>query len=582
MVGVYGAQSADERSSLADAMYQREWYGRERVETDSCAAGLLHHGERDPNGYSVYRDDDSVALVHGVVTNGDALDGTVREAVLSIPETPAAVLPELEGSFLVVAASADAVAVATDKLATRPCYYTDAEGFAFASEVRAVVEAVEDPSVNPEAIADFLQYGFVWGEKTLIRQVEAVPPASVLTLERGDNEDVTVDRYYEFGADAAPEAYPERVLADFESAVENTDATVPADATVGSWLSGGLDSRLLVRTLSDVRDSFTTRTFDANPGGGANPPLAARIAALLGVENETTPFEPEAFADVIEEGVMLTDGMISWRHFHNLPYVLTELRDEVDVMYEAYGQGELFGDDFFVDVIESDAPPAEALHENYAILEERDVDAALEVSVSPRESVADAVADSSFSRHERIILDTEYRTFYPNFHFRNGFTESQVGVRIPHVTGDVLDDVFNMPDRYRQRHIPFTNGLLTLPVAPLKLALVRLADEGIEDVPYERTGLAPSMPLAAHVAAYYADRLRGDDDPMYATWYRTNDDFREFVDHWLDKAADRDVFDETVIDRKRADHLAGERNNEHFFSVVTGVEIWLQNVLGEG
>lgn len=339
---------------------------------------------------------------------------------------------------------------------------------------------------------------------------------------------------------------------------------------------------------------------------------AQRIADLLGVENEVIDFTPDGFADVLEQGVSLADGLAPWVHYHNLPFTLDSLRERSNLLINVSGQGEFFGEDILRhrvtgpteirDLVYEFAVPDQrsgtalgGLLQQYGHLGQSDVDEILAAETSVSDSIR-AELDRSrefYDERSERVLDAVYRNFYPNFHFNsNAIESSQVPVRTPFADGDLLDAIAGMPDRYR-RQIPQVTS-------ELKLAVVRELDRGIEDVTYERTNTAPSRPLALHTARHFATSALPNSDAkagsrplifsadllqgvfgsgsysMYGAWYRDHDELRDLISDLVEAACERDFFDASTLRELDREHRAGERDNIGVIAVVTTVESWLQ------
>ena len=92
----------------------------------------------------------------------------------------------------------------TDFLGLRPIYYSTFNGiFRFSSEVKGILS---DPffshKINVSAFADFFYFGHILGEKTLLENIQMVPPASILRYDHGQ---IKIKRYWDF---PFPDKYP--------------------------------------------------------------------------------------------------------------------------------------------------------------------------------------------------------------------------------------------------------------------------------------------------------------------------------------------------------------------------------------
>lgn len=578
MVGVIGGTvDATQLDAMVEPTLVEEWYQVDRFEDGGASLAHVHHGEKDPGGHVTWTDDRGVVAVHGAIGNRRLLDKSDDELYGAILDRPSVVLPKLDGPFLIAAYDRrdDELLVATDKVGTRSCYYAEEDGLLFASRVAAIQPMLDEQTVNVRTVEDILTFGHAYGDRTMLEEVRSVPPASMVRYRDGEAE---VERYWEPEFGQSPvDGYVDRTLGVYRDAMANVTDTI--DGQPGLWLSGGLDSRTMAAALKEQLGSFRTLTYDANPGGGVNLEPAKRVANLLDVENEVTPFEPEPFVDAIPQGIEITDGLVDWGFFVNLPFILDGLHNRVDVVLEAAPQGEYFGEDIWLDNL-TNKPPAEGVFSLWGMNDPETVEGLLADPVDPKLSIRELLGESSKSDPRHRTLDTIRRSFAYG-HFRSkALARSQVGTRLPWAHGAFQDHVAKLPDeQFRIRNVPFTGGKLPYAVSPLKLELVRRIDRGIDRVPYERTGFSPARPLALHAAGYgyiKGREILADEPSMYTQWYRENGALRSFIDDLLDDACDRPFFDADAIADLRDDVLSGESGAIRALTAITTVEHWLQ------
>ncbi len=164
--------------------------------------------------------------------------------------------------------------LARDHLGIKPMYFAESGGrFLFASEPKALLaDPSLEPAVDTDRLAGYLLLGLHdHDDRTFFDGIRQVLPATVVTvpLESGARHEWRYHRYWEpeLSRDAA--ADPTSFREAFERAVQRR---LVADVTVGTCLSGGLDSSSIVSVMSrqlreGVRDSSSMgdqlRTFSA-------------------------------------------------------------------------------------------------------------------------------------------------------------------------------------------------------------------------------------------------------------------------------------------------------------------------------
>ncbi|MFB9808193.1 hypothetical protein ACFFQF_24790 [Haladaptatus pallidirubidus] len=149
MPGVTGGTvSSRAIGEMVDAMDDESWYGTAELSTGDYRIGLVHHGERDARGWTTWRDGDRIGVLHGVVSNRAELGLSTAEIFERVLADPDRTLPELSGPFLLAVADRTSTVVATDKIGTRPCYYSMVNGFLFGSGLKSLVTQLHDPRVD--------------------------------------------------------------------------------------------------------------------------------------------------------------------------------------------------------------------------------------------------------------------------------------------------------------------------------------------------------------------------------------------------------------------------------------------------
>ncbi|EMA08759.1 asparagine synthase [Haloarcula marismortui ATCC 33800] len=583
MTGVAGGStSSTSLDSLLEPMHRESWYEVDSVDFGDLGVALVHHGEKDPSGGRTWHDEHRAGVVYGAITNlgdlGFSSEG-LFEAVLSRPDKT---LAALDGPFLLVALDRDTdrLVVGTDKLGTRQCFYTSEGPFAFGSNLATPLAAVAEPTIDVQGLSDMLLIGHVWGEKTLVEEISALPAASVLEYEGGTCD---VRSYWQFEFETDPQDDPVApIIEAYRQAVADTAATV--EGSIGLWLSGGLDSRTLAGELSENFDTITTYTYNANPSNGGNRRIARQISERLGAQNEEVPLTPDRFVDVFDEAVTLTSGMLTWRTFLNLTAVFN-IDDPADVVLEGCGQGTMLGGGLSQDVLRRYDTPEESLYQEKHQSNRGDVQRLLTADIDPMTTYRTVVADSTAPDSVSKALDCYYRNYMARGEFAsNPLARSQVGSRIPICTRNFLDAVTKLPLEYRGDTIPFTGGKIPAGTSRGKLELARRLDYGLNGIPYERTKMSPSRPLWLHVVGFVADtatkRLLGKNAyggrRLQEMWYEEHNEMRAMIDGLLDDACERAVFDADAIEDLRTAHQNGEANNLGPLAALSTVERWFQ------
>jgi len=151
--------------------------------------------------------------------------------------------------------------LARDRAGQKPLFlYRNGMRFAFASEIKALLEVPGvDDRLNRRAVPLYLAYGYVPAPETFYRKIDKLPPAHTLVLE-GDGEERR-RRYWSLdfspGEDRGMEETARRLRSLLKAAVRRR---LVADVPLGAFLSGGVDSTIVVGLMSELVDE-PVRTF---------------------------------------------------------------------------------------------------------------------------------------------------------------------------------------------------------------------------------------------------------------------------------------------------------------------------------
>ena len=189
-----------------------------------------------------------------------------------------------------------------DRLGEKPLYLLTKPGLsAFASSLNALREVVEgDLEVDMSAIECFLSHGFIPHPHTVWKNVQALPPAHFAVIE-GESEP-TIERYWDF-----PDATPGSVsLGEAEERIEESldrsvKARLIADVPVGGFLSGGVDSSLIMAFAARHSPSIDTFSVGFEEEEYSELPHARKVAEHIGSTHHELVFQADAILEILPE-----------------------------------------------------------------------------------------------------------------------------------------------------------------------------------------------------------------------------------------------------------------------------------------
>ncbi|HXW32809.1 MAG TPA: asparagine synthase (glutamine-hydrolyzing), partial [Acidimicrobiales bacterium] len=220
-----------------------------------------------------------------------------------------------EGMFAFAAwdAGSRELHLARDRFGEKPLYWGwAANRFVFASELKAV-RALPGFAAHLDrtAVAAFLRHNCVPAPRSIYQGISKLEPGQMLTVGTGTpvgGRPVT-RRYWSArtaveGALRAPLIGPDEMLVDMlgETLQQAVADRMEADVPVGAFLSGGVDSSVVValmqqhsaRAVKTFTVGFSERTYDESQD-------AAKVAAHLGTDHTTLVVTERQALEVIPE-----------------------------------------------------------------------------------------------------------------------------------------------------------------------------------------------------------------------------------------------------------------------------------------
>src|SRR5205085_2461343 len=181
--------------------------------------------------------------------------------------------------------------LARDHLGIKPLLYTHVDGrFVFASELKALLASgLVRSDIDPIGLRLLLTYGSVYQPYTMLRGVRMLPPAHRMIVENGSER---IERYWSLSgerrSDLKDRPYDELVAEVAAALRESARLQMVSDVPLGAFLSGGVDSTLLVAMMMEATGR-AIKTFSVGFGEEGNAidesNEAERTARFLGSDH---------------------------------------------------------------------------------------------------------------------------------------------------------------------------------------------------------------------------------------------------------------------------------------------------------
>lgn len=193
--------------------------------------------------------------------------------------------------------------LARDRVGLKPLYYySDREKVVFGSEIKAILAYPQvDLNIDPVALDEYFYLGMIPGDASIFREIRKLPAAHTLLIQ-----DITGQqsprRYWEYQPTVDYSlTLPEWREAIEEKIKETIQQHLIADVPVGAFLSGGVDSSVMVAVCSQLIDRpLQTFAIGFREQTQNELPYAREVAAYFGCDHTEELVTAEAITSLID------------------------------------------------------------------------------------------------------------------------------------------------------------------------------------------------------------------------------------------------------------------------------------------
>jgi asparagine synthase (glutamine-hydrolysing) len=291
--------------------------------------------------YRVLRDE-LAALGHVFATQSDT------EVILrGYVQWQEHVVARLDGmfAFAIWDQSSRSAFAARDRIGIKPLFYSTHQGLALASTLAPFFQLGGFPRrLDYEALRDFLAFQAVLAPASFLRDVRQLPPASYLRYHAPTRQ-LSVERYWTIpAASAAQPPAADELAQEFDRLLQDSvRSQMVADVPLGAFLSGGIDSSLMVHYLAGA-GAKPVRTFSMRFGeaGYDESGHAEAVARQYGTEHHVID-APDIGPDKLLAAIRALDQPLADPAYITTAELSRLTRSGVTVALSGDGGDELFG-----------------------------------------------------------------------------------------------------------------------------------------------------------------------------------------------------------------------------------------------
>jgi asparagine synthase (glutamine-hydrolysing) len=234
--------------------------------------------------------------------------------------------------------------IARDRVGKKPLsYFFDGNTFVFASETKALCEddvVSRSLDVDPVSLGLYCYLQYVPTPYSIFNGIRRLPPASMLILQKGK---LNVKQYwsleYEPKLNLSEEEYLENIKKIF---FESVEIRLNSDVPLGIFLSGGIDSSIVVAAASQLYGrKISTYSVGFEESEFNELPYAKIVAQKYGTDHREIILKPDVLVD-LPKILWFYDEPLADRSIIPSYFVAKAAKDYVKVILNGDGGDEAF------------------------------------------------------------------------------------------------------------------------------------------------------------------------------------------------------------------------------------------------
>ncbi len=231
-------------------------------------------------GHKFYSDTDTEVIIH------------------SYEEWGIKFLDKIRGmfAFALYDSNNDILFLVRDRLGIKPLYYYwDQEKLIFASEIKAILEHNIKREVNNLALDIFLNLRYIYAPFTIFKRIMKLPPGHYLLYNFKD-KCFYINKYWDVKFNITRESEHYYISKIRQILKDSVEIRLISDVPLGVYLSGGLDSSIIVGLMSKFVDT-PIRTFSVGFGYEKYDEIdyARRVSEYFETEHKEFIVEPDLY-----------------------------------------------------------------------------------------------------------------------------------------------------------------------------------------------------------------------------------------------------------------------------------------------
>ena len=235
--------------------------------------------------------------------------------------------------------------LARDRLGIKPLYYAQTDDFlVFSSEIKGLLASgLVDTRPNLGAIVSYLGFRHPVGAMTMFEGISALPAGHLLIAS---DKGVRIEQHWDLEMpserqDLGEDYYVERIRELLGEAVRKR---LVSDVPLGAYLSGGLDSSIIVALMArQLGERLKTYSVGFKDDDTNEFEYARRVAERYSTDHHEVVLDKSAYLSLLPDLIHKRDAPLGVPNEIPLFEMSRELKQDITVVLSGEGADEIFG-----------------------------------------------------------------------------------------------------------------------------------------------------------------------------------------------------------------------------------------------
>jgi len=232
-----------------------------------------------------------------------------------------------------------------DRLGIKPLYFAKKNStWYFGSEPKVILSQLPElKKLNKKGLSDYFSYRQVLGNATLYKGINKVEAGTHIIISKDNSK---VIKYWDLDGDSEKQDLGEDEVNNQLSELIQSSVSyrMISDVPIGSFLSGGLDSSILVQQMSKLhKKPIKTYTTGFSEAGFNEFKYAREVADYFKTDHTEMNLDPSQYLNSLETMIQIKDAPLAVPNEVALHLLSKELKKDISVVLSGEGADELFG-----------------------------------------------------------------------------------------------------------------------------------------------------------------------------------------------------------------------------------------------